>query len=172
MIIAFNRFCDVLRAVARIYVLILAAALFTIVISTVITRECCSWVLSWSEEVPRYLLIWISFMTAAVAVDIKDHIAFEYFYERMTGWGAIFLQNMVNVGILWFGGMMVIYGYQFVQDFGPDKMESIPFTNVWYYTSLPISGALIMIFSLRDILNYWFAPELRTIRVDLSAAAE
>ncbi len=166
----FNRFCDVLRMTARVYVLVLAAALFSIVISTVITRECCSWVLSWSEEVPRYLLIWISFMTGAVAVDIKDHIAFEYFYQKLSGWGAVFVHNMVNFGILGFGLIMTFYGYQFLQDFGGDWMESIPFTNVWYYTSLPLSGALITLFSLRDILNYWFAPHLRTERPDLSAA--
>lgn len=168
--IAFNRLCNVLRYAARAYVLVLATALFAIVISTVITRECCSWVLSWSEEVPRYLLIWISFMTGAVAVDLKDHIAFEYFYQKLSGWGAVFVHNMVNVGILGFGLIMTFYGYQFLQDFGGDGMESIPFTNVWYYTSLPLSGFLIVLFSLRDILNYWFAPHLRTERPDIGVA--
>jgi TRAP-type C4-dicarboxylate transport system permease small subunit len=32
-------------------------------------------------------------------------------------------------------------------------MESIPFTNVWFYTSLPVSGALILLFVIRQELN-------------------
>jgi hypothetical protein len=34
-------------------------------------------------------------------------------------------------------------------------MESIPFTNIWYYTAMPLSGGLIMLFSLRAQLNRW-----------------
>ena len=48
---------------------------------------------------------------------------------------------------------MLFYGVRFVGQFGGDFMESIPFTNVWYYSALPVSGALMMLYSLRDQLN-------------------
>ena len=48
-----------------------------------------------------------------------------------------------------------------MQAFGGDFMELIPFTNVWYYTALPVAGALMMLYTLRDQLNVWFGVERR-----------
>ena len=57
--------------------------------------------------------------------------------------------------------MLVYSESHFVQDFGPDTMESIPFTNVWYYTAMPISGGLIVLFAVRNQLGFWFGNEGR-----------
>jgi len=45
---------------------------------------------------------------------------------------------------------MLVYGIDFVKQFGGDWMESIPFTNIWFYISLPVSGALILLYILRE----------------------
>jgi TRAP-type C4-dicarboxylate transport system permease small subunit len=153
---AFNRAVDLLSAVVRGVILVQAAAIFAIIIVTVVTRYGFNYVLSWSEEVPRYLLIWISFLGAATCVDLRDHIAFEYLYDRFPARLRVVVQVLINVAIFGFGWIMVLYGIRFVQAFGSDFMESIPFTNVWYYTALPVSGALMMLYSLRDQLNVWF----------------
>lgn len=152
---AFNRVVDLIVALARVVVLLQATAIFVIIVFTVISRYVFNFVLSWSEEVPRYLLIWISFLGAAVSVDLKDHIAFDYVYKRFAGRLRAAVQTLINAAMLFFGWIMFFFGIQFVQDFGSDLMESIPFTNVWYYTALPVSGFLIMLFTLRAQLNAW-----------------
>ena len=156
---AFNRAVDLLTALLRAVILLMASAIFVIIVVTVITRYGFNYVLSWSEEVPRYLLIWISFLGAAVCVDLKDHIAFDYLYKRFPGPLRATLQLLINAAIFGFGAIMLVYGIRFVQAFGGDFMESIPFTNVWYYTAMPVSGGLIMLYSLRDQLNVWFVGE-------------
>jgi TRAP-type C4-dicarboxylate transport system permease small subunit len=161
---ALNRAVDLLNAVLRVVILLMAAGIFAIIVFTVITRYGFNYVLSWSEEVPRYLLIWISFLGAAVCVDLKDHIAFDYLYKRFPLPLRAVVQLLINAAIFAFGWIMVVYGIQFVQAFGGDMMESIPFTNVWYYPALPISGALIMLYSLRDQLNIWLVGERRIER--------
>jgi TRAP-type transport system small permease protein len=152
---AFNRIVDLIHQVVRVVVLLQASAIFAIIVFTVISRYGFSYVLSWSEEVPRYLLIWISFLGAALCVDLKDHIAFDYFYKRFAGVPRAAVEVLINVAMLFFGWIMFFFGIQFVEDFGSDLMESIPFTNVWYYTALPVSGFLIMLFALRSQLNAW-----------------
>jgi TRAP-type C4-dicarboxylate transport system permease small subunit len=151
----FNRFVDAIRAIVRMVVLLQATAIFAIIVFTVISRYGFNWVLSWSEEVPRYLLIWVSFLGGAVGVDLKDHIAFDYFLKRLRGRPRALATLAINAAILFLGWIMFWFGIQFVQDFGSDLMESIPFTNVWYYTALPVSGFLIMLFVLRAQLNQW-----------------
>jgi TRAP-type C4-dicarboxylate transport system permease small subunit len=156
---AFNHAVDHLCAVLRIVILLMAAGIFAIIVFTVITRYGFNFVLSWSEEVPRYLLIWISFLGAAACVDLRDHIAFEYLYDRFPARLRVAVRALINLAIFGFGWIMLLYGIRFVQAFGGDFMESIPYTNVWYYTALPVSGALMMLFSLRDQLNVWFGTE-------------
>jgi TRAP-type C4-dicarboxylate transport system permease small subunit len=156
---AFNRVVDLVSAVVRVVILLQATAIFLIVITTVITRYGFNYVLSWSEEVPRYLLIWVSFLGAAACVDLRDHIAFDYLFKRFPTSLRRAVQLLINLAIFGFGWIMLLYGVRFVQAFGGDFMESIPFTNVWYYTALPVSGALIMLYSLRDQLNIWLAGE-------------
>ena len=160
---ALNRAVDLISAVVRIVILLQASAIFAIIIVTVITRYGFDYVLSWSEEVPRYLLIWISFLGGAVCVDLKDHIAFDYLDRRFPRRLRAVVQLLINAAIFAFGWIMLVYGIQFVRAFGGDFMESIPFTNVWYYTALPVSGALIMLYSLRDQLNVWLVGERRLV---------
>lgn len=169
---SFNRFCDFVGLVARAWTLLLATALFLVVIATVFQRGTIGRVPSWSEEVPRYLLIWVGFMAAACGVDLKEHIALELLIERAKGRFATFLASLVDLAILAFGLVMLIHGLGFVREFGSDFMESIPYRSVWYYSALPIAGALIVLFALRDLLNLWFAPELRTRRLELVTASD
>ena len=157
----FNRAVDLLSTVLRVVILLMASGIFAIIVLTVITRYGFNSVLSWSEEVPRYLLIWISFLGAAVCVDLRDHIAFDYLYKRFPRLLRATVQLLINAAIFGFGWIMLVYGIRFVEAFGGDFMESIPFTNVWYYTALPVSGGLIMLYSLRDQLNVWFVGERR-----------
>jgi TRAP-type transport system small permease protein len=168
--IAFNRIVDAIAKIVRAVILLQASAIFVIIIVTVVTRYGFNFVLSWSEEVPRYLLIWVSFLGAAACVDLKDHIAFDYLYKRFPAPVRALVQVLINAAIFGFGWIMLLYGIRFVEHFGGDFMESIPFTNVWYYTALPVSGALMMLYSLRDQLNVWFHRE-RALEHDPSHSA-
>ncbi len=167
---AFNRIVDAIAAFVRVVILLQAAAIFAIIIVTVVTRYGFSFVLSWSEEVPRYLLIWVSFLGAAACVDLRDHIAFDYLLKRFPRSVQAVVQLLINAAIFGFGWIMLLYGVRFVEAFGSDFMESIPFTNVWYYTALPVSGALMMLYSLRDQLNVWCHHE-RALEHDPSHSA-
>jgi len=166
----FNRAVDLVSAVLRVVILLMASAIFVIIVLTVITRYGFNSVMSWSEEVPRYLLIWISFLGAAICVDLKDHIAFDYLYKRFPARLRAAVQLLINAAIFAFGYLMLAFGIRFVEAFGGDFMESIPFTNVWYYTALPVSGALMMLYSLRDQLNVWWHHE-RALEHDPSHSA-
>lgn len=161
MIVIFHKLVDRISGLAKFLALVFATSIFVIILFTIVGRYGFSWVLSWSEEVPRYLLIWVSFLSAAVAVDISDHIAFELISQKLTGRPRALLRLAINVGIFCFGCLMLFYGIGFVRDFGPDMMESIPYTNIWYYSAMPISGGMIALFSLRNQMGIWFGNEGR-----------
>ena len=152
----FNRAVDAIIAALRVVIVIQATGIFAIAIFAVVARYIFGGAVSWSEEVPRYLLIWISFLGAAICVDRKEHIAFDILYDHLGAAPRSVLAWIINLLILAFGFVMFWWGVVFVEDFGGDLMETIPYKNYWYYVAMPISGALIMLFVLRNRLNALF----------------
>ena len=149
----YDRLLEWIRIIVKYVMLVMATAIFIIILFTVFSRYLFNYVLSWSEEVPRYLLVWIGFLGAALAVDCKDHIGFDYLFNKLPARAREIMTLLLNLGIALIGLIMLVYGIDFVKQFGADWMESIPYTNVWFYTALPISGALILLFVIRQELE-------------------
>ena len=144
---------DWIRIIVKYIMLVMATSIFVIILFTVFSRYLSNYVLSWSEEVPRYLLVWIGFLGAALAVDRKDHIGFDYLFNKLPTHAREILMLFLNLGVALIGWIMLAYGIDFVKQFGEDWMESIPFTNIWFYSALPVSGALILLFIIRQELE-------------------
>lgn len=147
------------RAVARALTIVRAvciaqaAALFLIIVLAVIGRYVFGRSLTWTEEVPRYLLIWISFLGAAAGVAQREHVGFDVLFNALPAPVRRWLGAAIGLLILGFGWIVFRYGIVFVRDFGPDMMETIQFTNYWYYVAVPISGALLVLFALKNIFD-------------------
>ena len=150
MLNIFDRFLDFISAVVKYVILVMTTCIFIIVLFTVFSRYLFNYVASWSEEVPRYLLVWIGFLGAALAVRQNEHIGFDYIFNKLPPTGQKILALLLNLGIVIIGLIMLVYGFDFVKQFGGDWMESIPFTNIWFYSSLPVTGALILLYVLRE----------------------
>jgi len=150
-----NDVAEALIRVLRLVIIVLASAIFAVVIAAVVARYGVGGAVSWTEEVPRYLLIWISFLGAAICVDRKEHIAFEVLFTHLPPGPRRVVMGLIDLLILVFGFVMFWYGIVFVADFGSDTMETLPYKNYWYYTAMPISGLLIVLFTMRSLLNSW-----------------
>jgi len=140
-------------AAVRLVCIAQATALFLIVVLAVFARYVFGQSLAWTEEVPRYLLIWISFLGAAACVARREHVGFDVLFNALPDRVRRVVGAAIGVLILGFGWIVFRYGIVFVRDFGPDLMETIPYTNYWYYTAVPISGALIMLFALKNVVD-------------------
>jgi TRAP-type C4-dicarboxylate transport system permease small subunit len=149
----FNRVVEGLVAMVRLVCIALPTALFVIVVAAVVARYGFGQAVSWTEEVPRYLLIWVSFLGAAVCVLKREHVGFDLLFESLPRRARRVVAIFINLLILGFGWIMFRYGIVFVQDFGSDLMETIPFSNYWYYTAMPVSGFLIMVFALKLLVD-------------------
>jgi TRAP-type C4-dicarboxylate transport system permease small subunit len=149
----FYRFVDIVAALVRLVCIVLATALFVIIVVAVIARYGFGQAVSWTEEVPRYLLIWISFLAGAVCVLRRDHVGFDVLFNALPPRVRRLLGIFLNVLIFSFGWVMFRYGIVFVHDFGSDLMETISHTNYWYYPAMPVCGLLIMLFSVKTLLD-------------------
>ncbi len=152
----FNRFVLFVADVVRYLCIVLATALFIIIVAAVVFRYGFGQAVSWTEEVPRYLLIWISFLAGAVCVLRREHVGFDVLFNALPRGPRRILGLALNFLVFAFGWVVFRYGIVFVQDFGSDLMETIPYTNYWYYPAMPVSGFLIMLFALKVGVDEFF----------------
>jgi len=82
-----------------------------------------------------------------------EHVGFNVLFDALPAPVRRWLGAAIGVLILGFGWIVFRYGIVFVKDFGPDMMETIPYTNYWYYVAVPISGALLLLFALKNIVD-------------------
>ncbi len=150
MLKAFDRLLEWITTGVKTVMLVMTGAIFFICIFAVFTRYILNFVPSWSEEVPRYLLVWITYLGAALAVKFKEHISLDVFFNmmplRMRQVGHILLNGLIAI----VATIMVTYGIALISQFKDDLMESIPVTNFWLYLVMPISGALMLLFIIQD----------------------
>ena len=150
MLKAFDRLLEWITTGVKTVMLVMTCVIFFITTITVFTRYLLDFVPSWSEEVPRYLLVWITYLGAALAVKFKEHISLDVFFNlmplRARQVGHLLLNGLVSI----VGTIMVVYGSSLLYQFKDDLMESIPVTNFWLYLVIPISGTLMLLFIIQD----------------------
>jgi len=147
---AFDRVLEWITTVVKWVMVSMTCVIFFITTSTVFTRYLLNIVPSWSEEIPRYLLVWITYLGAGLAIKFKEHISLDVFFNlmplRARQAGHLILNGLVAI----VAAIMIVYGIGLVNHFGEDLMESIPVTNFWLYLAMPISGALMLLYLVQD----------------------
>lgn len=77
----------IIHAINKILRLVIILLLFLMVIAVflqVLFRFLLDQPLAWTEELARYLLIWITFLGAAYAMSIRAHIGTEYILKYLS----------------------------------------------------------------------------------------
>lgn len=150
---AFDRVLERITTVVKWVMVFMTCVIFFITTFTVFTRYVLNFVASWSEEIPRYLLVWITYLGAGLAVKYKEHISLDVFFNLMPLKARQLGHLMLNGLMAIVAVIMVVYGIGLVRHFGDDLMESIPVTNFWLYLAMPTSGILMLLYLVRDTWN-------------------
>lgn len=99
------------RGLDRLVALIVVALL---VVMTAITSAGVFWryvmndSLSWAEELGCYMLVWVSFLGAALATYRGTHIGIDVVYDRLPRWAQRLLNILVNGAIVVFMGAIFL----------------------------------------------------------------
>ncbi len=110
----------------------------------------------YSEELARFLLIWISLLGGAVAFGEKAHLGVDYFVGKFDAASqkllAIFAQLVVlffAVSIFIIGGSRVVLDTLEMQQITP----ALGIQQGYVYLALPIAGAFMVTFTVERILE-------------------
>ena len=111
---------------------------------------------SFTDELARYLLIWVGILGAAYAAGRRIHVAIDILPSRLSPVAQAKLLVFVNVVIIIFslavlviGGSRLVYVTFLLKQNSPALQ--IPLGGV--YTIIPVSGLLVMYYKISDLLN-------------------
>lgn len=122
-----------------------------VVVANVFCRFLLNFSLYWADETAQILLVWLTFLGAALAVREKSHYVLNFLLERLKGrTRQIFLVIQQIFSIL----TIVILGYfslSVTWQIRPWVMPATEISRAWVYGACPL-GCLLMLYYA---LNNW-----------------
>lgn len=111
---------------------------------------------SFTEELSRYLFIWIGILGAAYASGQQTHLAIDILPPKLNPVNRIRLRIGINILIILFsltvliigGGNLVYVNYILGQS---SAALNVPLS--WVYTVVPVSGLLVIYYKLNEIIH-------------------
>ena len=153
---------DRLLAKGEGWVLITLVVVMTVVVLLqVIYRYLLTQPLHWSEELARYLFVWISLLGAALSVQRRGHFGMDFFFRMFPDKGRRFL---IFVIYLLVGAVILVLlsqGIFLVQKTAAQQSPAMEISMGWAYACLPV-GALLMAIHLLVIIMKEAMEEAKT----------
>ncbi|MFG0289905.1 MAG: TRAP transporter small permease [Rhodopirellula sp. JB044] len=148
----------IVQALTKLLQWLLIAAMAMLVIDVVwgvVTRYVGGEQASWTEELARFLLIWVALLGGAVAFETKRHLGVDYFVGKfdpsVRRWVSVFAYVVVlffAVSIFVVGGVRVVYDALMLDQTTPAlgwKMGHV-------YMVVPIAGCFMSIFTIDHLI--------------------
>ncbi|MCI4670686.1 MAG: TRAP transporter small permease [Bacteroidia bacterium] len=123
----------------------------------VITRYALGGQADWTEELARYLLIWIGLLGAAYASGQNMHLAIDLLMAKLKPKGQSVLFLSINVLIILFAFFVMVVGgtrlLYITQSLGQlSAALRVPIAAV--YAVLPLSGLLVIYYRFYEIFHW------------------
>lgn len=141
--------CVVISVAMRV----MLAVMFAIFISLVVTRYFFSYSPPWSEEVSRFLLVWISMLGAAVLVLYQDHFALHMLVQKLSPRMKLVHSLVVQIVILIVCGVVFYHAIPFAWSARDVIASGSGMSMFWPKLSVPVGMGLMIVFVLVSILD-------------------
>lgn len=144
-------FTDNLNVGIRYIVSSLFIIMVSLVFLQVVTRFVINYPISWTEEISRYLMIYIVFLGSALLVRKTAHIAVDFLLEIVNPKTKKKL-NLVNLIIsMFFFGILLYFGAELTLVVINQSTPNLQFSMAWAYAAVPL-GALLMLMNAFAVL--------------------
>lgn len=157
-----GRLDDAVGAVEILLLGVLMVAITATVLAQVVSRYILHDPLIWTDEVSRYLLVWISLVGAAASVRLGSHYGMSVLVERLPVGMQRPLVALGTLLIAAFASVVLVFGVIETQDAARQRSISLPMRMHWAYMAIPVGGGLMLLhIAVRWIREGLWAPHSR-----------
>lgn len=138
---------------------IILAAMTGIIFTQVFSRYILNYSFSWSEEVSRYLFLWLIFAGLPTLIYRNAMTAFDMVIKKLSGMSKKAAAALIAIGNLSFLVLLTMGSIPLVQRQFSQMATSIPIPIGLVYMIMPISGVLSIIVTIERLFASVITPE-------------
>jgi TRAP-type C4-dicarboxylate transport system permease small subunit len=139
------------------YILIFLMVIMTLdVLWGVLTRYAFGSQADWSEELARFLLIWIGLLGAAYAAGQKMHLAIDLLKPNLNPIRQKQLFMLIHIIVIVFAiGVLIIGGFRlmYLTNILGQLSAALRIPMYFVYAVLPITGILVVYYKIHDLVK-------------------
>ena len=146
----------ILDRTLEIVVMIVVAALVLDVLWQVFTRFILARPSSWTEELAIFLLIWVSLLAAAVALNRGAHLGIDYFVGKLPPKQRLYTEVIVFACVALFSFFVMVGGGLGLVKSTLELGQQSPALGIkvgYVYLAIPISGFFLVLYSVIGLVE-------------------
>jgi len=162
MLAAYSRLMDLVQRACMILSGFCLVVITIIIPWGVFTRYVLGIGSSWPEPMAVLLMIWFSFLAAAICYRENLHIGIGILPNALTGWPKILLGWLVEALMAGTNLFILIYGISLVRTTWYQAISDFPIVSAGMsYLPVPIGGAILLLFVVERLWrgNLFAAPD-------------
>lgn len=110
--------------------------------------------LTWSEELSKFIFIWITFLGAAICFRDGIHLKVDILTERLRGKLKLYLKIFDTLIVTLFNGVISVIGFFWVINVSGTLSPAIGLPlNIVFYAALPFSAVISFFYGLFRLIN-------------------
>ena len=137
---------------------ILAAILISISVG-VVTRYILNDPAGWTEELSRYLLVWLTLLGAPLGCLNSAHIGLSFFPNALSAKGKLMWSRLTSLTLVLFCVLMFAQGIRLTSVYWKSKSVTMGMSIGFVYISLCVSAVLIVFAETLNIIHGWKTRE-------------
>ena len=154
-----DRVSERLNACAEVVLWMLVALVISVTFAQVVFRYGIESSLSWSEELARYLFVWIIFVGTSVATRRQQHIFVEAFVALLpNSWRRWTSLLSSIVGIVFFS-VFAYVGWLLMINAWQQYSTALDIRITWVYAAAPVGAALSIVHLVARLPQLWSGSE-------------
>jgi TRAP-type transport system small permease protein len=154
-----------LDQVAALFCCVLVTALLGCVALGVVTRSAGD-PLIWTDELSRFLMVWLAVSGWIVASRTHVHVRIRYFQGLLPQRAHHAAEVAIQVAVTLFGTLVSIYGVALVVRNLDLEATSLPISMAWVYAPMILAGLVTAAQGAHDVLAAMHRFKSGTLHVD------
>lgn len=145
---------SVIDKIIEALIMVIMAAMSVIVLWQVVTRFILGHPSVWTEEVAKYLMVWIGFLAGAMGLKYGTHLGLTLLMEHLRSpGGKLALQVLITLLCTTVGVLILVYGWQFMLAGARKLASAIPIPMSYVYSVVPLSGAMVILNCIESMVR-------------------
>jgi len=148
-----TRINEIILKFEEIFAVALAFAMTAIIFIQVFSRSVLGDSLSWSEELGRYIFVWMTFIGASVALQRGAHLGIDALVQVLPKKLQNIFALVTYIFIFLLLLVMIKEGISLVEHTGMQRSPAMRMPMSWAYLAIPVSAVLMTVHTICKIIS-------------------